>query len=86
MNLPIGDADVISAVGSFNLLNHTNPSSYVGVQPSPLFRQPNAAYNVRAMQLFVQIHFGDQPLRMYGQNTRLSVNEDRGEHPSACSD
>jgi hypothetical protein len=45
------------AVDSFNMLNHTNPSSYVGVETSPLFRQPNAAYNGREMQFSVQVHF-----------------------------
>jgi hypothetical protein len=45
------------AVDSFNLLNHTNPSSYVGVQTSPLFGQPNAAYSGREMQLSIQGHF-----------------------------
>jgi hypothetical protein len=45
------------AVDSFNLLNYTNPSNFVGVQTSPLFGQPNAAYNGRAMQLSVQLHF-----------------------------
>jgi hypothetical protein len=49
--------DTEIAVDSFNLLNHTNPSSYVGVQTSPLFGQPNAAYSGREMQLSVQVHF-----------------------------
>jgi hypothetical protein len=29
----------------------------VGVETSPLFRQPNAAYNGREMQFSVQVHF-----------------------------
>jgi hypothetical protein len=49
--------DTEIAVDSFNLLNHTNPSSYVGVQTSPLFGQPNAAYSGREMQLSVHVHF-----------------------------
>jgi hypothetical protein len=45
------------AIDSFNVLNHTNPSSYVGVESSPLFGQPNAAYNGREMQFSFQVHF-----------------------------
>lgn len=45
------------AVDSFNLLNHTNPSNYVGVQTSPVFGLPNAAYNGRELQFSVQARF-----------------------------
>jgi hypothetical protein len=45
------------AADSFNVLNHTNPSNYVGVESSPLFGQPNAAYNGREMQFSVHVHF-----------------------------
>lgn len=45
------------AVDSFNILNHTNPSNYVGVETSPLFGQPNAAYNGREWQLSFKVHF-----------------------------
>ena len=45
------------AADSFNVLNHFNPSSYVGVITSPLFGQPNAAYNGRQMQFSLHVHF-----------------------------
>jgi hypothetical protein len=45
------------AADSFNVLNHFNPSSYVGVITSPLFGQPNAAYNGRQMQFSLNVHF-----------------------------
>lgn len=45
------------AIDSFNVLNHTNPTSYVSVTSSPLFGQPNAAYNGREMQFSFQVHF-----------------------------
>ncbi len=45
------------AVDSFYVLNHTNPSSYVGVVSSPLFGQPNAAYSGREMQFSVKANF-----------------------------
>lgn len=45
------------AVDSFNVLNHANPSTYVGVQTSPLFGLPNAAYNGRELQFSVQARF-----------------------------
>ena len=44
-------------VDSFNLLNHTNPSSYVGVETSPLFGRPNAAYDGRELQFSFQVRF-----------------------------
>ncbi len=35
------------AADSFNLTNHRNPSAYVGVVTSPLFRQPDPGYDGR---------------------------------------
>ena len=49
--------DIEPAIDSFNLLNHTNPTSYVNVLSSPLFGLPNAAYSGREMQLSIQVHF-----------------------------
>jgi len=45
------------AIDSFNLLNHMNPSNYVGVETSPLFGQPNAVYNGRELQFSFKVHF-----------------------------
>jgi hypothetical protein len=49
------DADI--GVDSFNVLNHTNFTTYVGVITSPLFGQANSALNGRQMQFTLQVHF-----------------------------
>jgi len=49
------DAD--AGIDSFNVLNHTNYTNYIGVITSPLFGKANAALDGRQMQFTVQIHF-----------------------------
>jgi hypothetical protein len=49
--------DVDIGVDSFNVLNKTNFSNYVGVITSPLFGRANTASPGRQMQLTLQIHF-----------------------------
>jgi Carboxypeptidase regulatory-like domain len=52
------EARVLSvALNSFNVLNHPNYVTYVGVQSSPLFGKPVAAQPPRRMQLDVQFKF-----------------------------
>jgi len=45
------------SLNSFNVLNHPNYVTYIGVQSSPLFGQPTAAQPPRRMQLDVQYKF-----------------------------
>jgi hypothetical protein len=52
------EAKVLSlSLNSFNVLNHTNDVSYVGVITSPLFGQPVAAQPPRRTQLDVEFKF-----------------------------
>ncbi|HSY91667.1 MAG TPA: carboxypeptidase regulatory-like domain-containing protein [Candidatus Binatus sp.] len=52
------EARVLSvALNSFNVLNHPNYVTYIGVQSSQLFGQPVAAQPPRRMQLDVQFKF-----------------------------
>ncbi len=45
------------ALDSFNVTNHRNPSTYIGVITSPLFGQPVAGYNGREMQFSAHLRF-----------------------------
>jgi hypothetical protein len=49
--------DASLGIDSFNVLNHTNLNSYVGVITSPLFGQANSAMNGREMQFTLQARF-----------------------------
>lgn len=49
------DADI--GVDSFNVLNHTNFTTYIGFITSPLFGKANAALDGRQMQFTLQIQF-----------------------------
>jgi hypothetical protein len=49
------DCDI--SVDSFNVTNHRNPSTYMGVITSPLFGQPVAGYNGREMQFSLHARF-----------------------------
>jgi len=52
------EARVLSvALNSFNVLNHPNYLTYIGVQSSSLFGKPVAAQPPRRMQLDVQFKF-----------------------------
>jgi hypothetical protein len=44
-------------VSAFNVLNHTNYTTYVGTVTSPLFRQPTAAMAGRQMQFGIRYQF-----------------------------
>jgi len=45
------------AVNSFNVLNHENDITYIGVISSPFYGRPVAAQPPRRMQLDLQIRF-----------------------------
>ena len=45
------------ALESFNVLNHSNFNTYVGVVTSPLFRQPVTAYPARRLQMTIRFNF-----------------------------
>jgi hypothetical protein len=49
--------DMDLGVDSFNVLNQTNFTGYVGVITSPLFGKANAAMDGRQMQFTLQVHF-----------------------------
>lgn len=49
--------DMDIGVDSFNVLNQTNFTGYVGVITSPLFGKANAALDGRQMQFSLQVHF-----------------------------
>lgn len=49
--------DMDIGADSFNVLNQTNFSGYVGVITSPLFGKANAALDGRQMQFTLQVHF-----------------------------
>jgi hypothetical protein len=52
------EAKILSAgLSSFNVLNHTSFTSYIGALSSPLFRQPAAALAGRQIQLSVGFQF-----------------------------
>jgi hypothetical protein len=52
------EAKVISvSLNAFNVLNHPNYLTYIGVQSSSQFGQPAAAQPPRRMQLDVQFKF-----------------------------
>jgi hypothetical protein len=57
--LHLGDRPIDAEVGldSFNVLNHANFNSYVGVLTSPLFGEPNSALDGRQMQFTFNVHF-----------------------------
>jgi len=44
-------------VDAFNILNHVNYASYVGVMSSPFFRQPVSALPVRRLQASFSFRF-----------------------------
>jgi hypothetical protein len=49
--------DCLIAADSFNVTNHRNPSTYIGVITSPLFGHPDAGYDGREMQFSIHLRF-----------------------------
>jgi len=46
-----------TVIDAFNILNHTNYHTYVGVLVSPLFGKPVTAYPARTLQITVRLKF-----------------------------